>query len=431
LRQPASSTLLLALGILAFPAPLRQADLPRDLFLVRNIKNRMRQNLARVPNYTCLETMVRTTRAPSSMIIAAPGKTVPFRKADVVRVEVAEVDGDELFASPGNHDFKKMRVRELAHGGLIGNGSFSLIAHDVFTTNVAVAHFVGEEKMDERILLKYDYRVSQLESGFQVGTERGLATVGYHGSVWANPTNFDAVRLDLFADDIPPYLGVDQTYNRIDYTPVRIGSSIALLPQSGELSMRRLAGWESRNEVTFTHCREYGVETTISFGDVTDASTPSTGTRDVELPAGLQLTIRLDTPVDSDKALVGDPISGKVDLDAKVKGKVVVHKDALVSGRLRRVEQHLEGFPYVLVRLEFTQIEFEGKTARFFAELEKIIPVPGSQAVKRVATKELPGVGGLPGVGTISAMGNRLVLLAGTQMIWKTLSYEQANGSGH
>jgi hypothetical protein len=419
--------LLLTLG---FPAPLRLAQLPRDLVVVQNIKHRMQRNLARVPNYTCLETMVRTTRAPDSMVIAVPGKTVPFRKADIVRFEVAEVDGDEFFAQPGNHDFNKMHLRELARGGLIGNGSFSLIAHDVFTTNVTVSHFIGEENMEGRMLLRYDYRVSQLESGFQVGTERGLATVGYHGAVWADPKTFDAVRLDLYADDIPPYLGVDQTFNRIDYTPVRIGNSNVLLPQSGELSMRRLRGGESRNQVTFTHCREYGVETTISFGDVTDSNQPSQPTRDVELPAGLQLTIRLDTPIDSDKALVGDPISGKVDVEAKVKGKVVVHKDALVSGRLRRLEQHLEGWPYVLARLEFTRIEFEGKTARFFAEFEKILPLPESQGVKRVATRELPGVGGLPGVGTISQMGNRMLLPAGTRMIWKTLSYEQANGSG-
>lgn len=423
------STLLLALGLFAFPAPLRQDDLPRDLLLLRNIKLRMKQNLARVPNYTCLETMVRTNRAPSSMIIAVPGKSVPFRRSDVVRFEVAEVDGHELFALPGNHDFSKMALRELAKSGLIGNGSFSVLANQVFDTTNPEYHFIGEETSAGRALLRFDFRVSQLVSGYEIRTERGAAIVGYHGSFWADPKTFDAVQLEISADDIPPFLGVDESGNRVDFSPVRIGSSNALLPQSGEISMRRLRGWESRNELTFTHCREYGVESTISFADVNETAASQGGTRNVELPAGLQLTVRLETPVDSAHALVGDPISGKVDSDARIKGKVVVHKDALVSGRLRRLEQHVEGWPYVLARLEFTEIEFEGMTARFFAELEKVIPPAGSEGIKRVATKDLPGIGSLPGVGTLSMPGNRMVVPAGTRMIWKTLSYAQAAGS--
>lgn len=409
----------------AFPAPLRQADLPRDLLLLRNFKLRMRQNLSRVPNYTCLETMVRTTRSPESMVIAVPGKSVPYRRTDILRFEVAEVDGKELFALPGNHDFKDMALRELAHSGLIGNGSFSLLAHAIFNSNQPQYSFVGEEKVDGHTLLRFDYRVSQLVSGHQLQTERGVAVVGYHGSFWVDPQTFDAVRLNVSADDIPPSLGIDRSENRIDYAPVRIGSSTALLPQSGEISMRRIRGWEARNELKFTHCREYGVESTISFADPNDSVESSEATRNVELPAGLQLTVRLETPIDSEKLQVGDPISGKVDADARIKGKVVVHTDALVSGRLRRLEQHLEGWPYVAARLEFTEIQFEGKTARFFAELEKIIPPPGSEGIKRVATKDLPGIGGLPGVGTVSQMGNHLLLPAGTRMVWKTLSYGQ------
>jgi hypothetical protein len=420
--------LLLALGMLAFPSLLRQAELPRELLLLRNVKMKMKQHLTRVPNYTCLETMVRTRRAPSSLIIAVPGKSVPFRRADVLRFEVAEIDGDELFAFPGNHDFRKMNLRELSPTGLMGNGAFSLLANEVFTANTPEYHFIGEENLDGQTAIRWDFRVSQLESGYQVTTNFGSAIVGFHGTFWANPQTFDVIRMKIAADDIPPSLRIDQSGQGVDYAMVRIGASSVLLPQSGEISMRQFNQWEERNQITFTHCREYGVETTLSFGEVDDSVEPSEGTRGVELPSGLQLTIRLDTPIDSEKVQVGDAISGRVDEDAKLKGKIVVHKDALVSGRLRRLEQHLEGWPYVLARLEFTQIEFEGKSARFFAELEKIIPLPGSEGIKRVATRDLPGVGGLPGVGTVSVVGNRMILRAGTRMIWKTLSYDQANG---
>ena len=407
-----------------------QAELPREVILLRNIKDRMAQNLVRVPNYTCLETMVRTRRAPESLVIAVPGKSAPYRRADVLRFEVAEVDGDELFALPGNHDFRKMALRDLASGGLMGNGAFSLFSHSVFTGNAVEYHFVGEEQMDGRTLLRYDFKVSELMSGYLVSTDKGTETVGYHGSFWADPRMFDAVRLDIFADQIPAYLGVDQAGNRIDYAWVRIGTSNALLPQSGELTMRQIAGWESRNQITFTHCREYGVESTISFGEIPETGQTNAGTRDVELPAGLQLTIRLETPIDSDTSQAGDPIRGSVDVEAKHKGKVVVQKDAVVLGRVRALERHLEGWPYVLAKLEFTEIEFEGKTARFFASFEKIIPPPGSEGIKRIAGSGPQGMTGLPAVGTVSAPGNRMVLPAGLKMVWKTLSYEQASETG-
>jgi hypothetical protein len=345
-----------------------------------------------------------------------------------LRFEVAEVDGDELFALPGNHDFRKMNLRELSPYGLMGNGAFSLLANAVFTTSRPEYHFAGEEKTDGHTVIRYNFRVSQLVSGYQISTSSGSAIVGYHGTFWADRQTFDVARMEIAADDIPLELGIDRAGQAVDYALVRIGASSALLPQSGDITMRQSNQWEERNQLTFTHCREYGVETTLSFGEVADSLEPSAGTRAVELPPGLQLTIRLDTPIDSEKAQVGDPISGKVDEDAKIKGKIVVHKDALVSGRLRRLEQHLEGWPYVLARLEFTAIEFEGKTARFFAELEKIVPLRGSEGLRRVATKDVPGVGGLPGVGTVSQAGNRMLLPAGMRMIWRTLSYDQASG---
>ena len=87
---------------------------------------------------------------------------------------------------------------------------------------------------------------------------------------------------------------------------------------------------------------------------------------------------------------------------------------------MRRLELHKEGWPYVLIGLEFIQIEFEGKQTRFFAELEKIILPPGADGPRKVEARDLPGVG------MVSTKGNNLRLPKGTRMIWKTISYQQA-----
>ena len=412
----------MALGVLGLPADPWQTGLPADVILLHKIKVKMQGNLSRVPNYTCLETIDRGRRAPEKYVIAVPGKQVPFRRLDVLRLEVAEVGGIEWFAHAGEHNFQKSDISEFAGGGLIGNGIFSTFAHDVFVTGVPQFHFAGEELLDGRKLVRYDYTIPQFVSGYQVGTNLGTAEVGYHGSFWADPQTFDAVRLDVIADDVPYYTGLTKATNRVEYATVRIGSADVLLPQSGELETREIHGFENRNAISFTHCREYGVQTVIRFDDATNAS--EADTRYIELPPGLQLSLSLSTPVDSGAAHIGDVISAIVDVEAKHKGKLAVPKDAVVTGRLRRLEEHKEGWPSVLAGLEFTEIEFEGKQTRFFAELEKIIMPAGAEGPRRVEALDLPGVG------IVSAMGNRLRLPKGTRMLWKTISYQQANAIG-
>jgi hypothetical protein len=397
-------------------------ELPHEVLLLRDIKLRMRRNVARLPNYTCLETIARGQRAPERFVVAVPGKSVPFRRTDVVRLEVAEVGHDELFAHPGEHDFQKREISEFVRGGLIGNGIFSLFAHNVFLSNIATYKFRGEEPLDGRALIHFDYKVPQMLSGYRFTTTRGRAIIGYHGSFWVDPKSLDLVRMDIIADDIPPELGVADSRDRIDYSRVHIGGADALLPQSAEMTVLLNGAGASRNQIAFTHCREYGVESVIKFDDPAESgeSAGLLGSSYVDLPPGLQLILALDAPIDAATAHIGDLITAIVETDAKHKNALAVPKDAVVTGRLRRLEVHKEGWPYVLAGLEFTQIEFNGKQSRFFAELQRIILPEGSNGPKRVIDRELPGVG------MISAMGNNLLLPKGTRLIWKTLSYEES-----
>ena len=369
--------------------------LPNDLELLRNVKLKMARNLSRVPNYTCLETVARGRRAPDRMVTSVPGKQVPFRRTDVVRLEVAVVGGHELFAHAGEHNFESEDIMDFAHGGLMGNGMFASFAHDVFLTNVLTYKFGGEETIDGRPMLRFDFVMPQFIGSYRVGTNYGVADVGYHGSFWADPETFDAVRMKIIADDIPSFTKLADIENRIDYGIVRIGSTDTLLPQSGELETRDWQGWDSRNQISFTHCREYGVASVIRFDDVSDSGESGAGnsSRFVEVPSGIQLTLRLETPIDAATAHIGDVIRARVVADAKQKGNVVVPKDAVVTGRLRRMEVHKEGWPYVLAGLEFIQLEFAGKQTRFFAELEKLSLPSGAAGPKRMESRDLPGVG--------------------------------------
>jgi hypothetical protein len=222
--------------------------------------------------------------------------------------------------------------------------------------------------------------------------------------------------VEVKADDIPPQLRVFDTTTRIHYARTRIGVSDVLLPQSAEMTFRPISDAESRNRIEFTHCKQYTAESVISFdtGEGLPVSGPSGRVEQIELPAGLTLAIGLETAIDLDTASVGDLLSARVQVDVKHKGRVIVPKGALVSGRLRRLERYTDPEPYFVVGLEFSEVAFSGHRARFFAAMEKIGATAGVGRIEKIPTPNLLGVG------TLSVGGG--LLPAGLRLSWKTLS---------
>src|SRR5207244_2388962 len=118
---------------------------PESLMLAR-IRVHMSDNLQRQPNYTCLETVERTA--------LLKGSKKPL--LDTLRLEVALVDGKELFAWPGAAKFEDKELREIVATGTIGNGNFAIFARVVFMG--VNGGFVprGRETINGRSLVRYD-----------------------------------------------------------------------------------------------------------------------------------------------------------------------------------------------------------------------------------------------------------------------------------
>src|SRR5215831_20529358 len=109
-----------------------QSDLSPERARLVQIRQRMQQNQARIPNYTCLETITRARRPSPALVLNAKGGRGRFLPHDIVRVEVAEVDGREYFAWPGARNFTETELSTFVNGGMIGNGIFALFARDIF-----------------------------------------------------------------------------------------------------------------------------------------------------------------------------------------------------------------------------------------------------------------------------------------------------------
>jgi len=252
---------LLATGLWCAAALAAQSELPRPVLLLKRIREHMKSRLEQVPNYTCLETVERSEQVSNA---------AKFKPLDTVRIEVAEVDGKELFARPGQK-FDESNPAALAKGGFMANGLFALHARALFIRDTARFTYAGEDEIDGRKLVRYDYQVPLEVSGYHIVVPGRVAVVGYHGSLWSDPQTLDAYHFRFVADNIPPQLGVVDSGVEIDYQNVTIGGAEALLPRRADMIATEASGTRLRNITTFTNCKHYGSESTLTF----DSAEPS------------------------------------------------------------------------------------------------------------------------------------------------------------
>ena len=429
-RKPA--LLLLALAAAAIPQ-----DLPPGVLLLSKIKRHVRQDMAAQPDYTCLETTRRFRKSARTKGLMTP--------SDLFRLEVLYTGQRELYASPGDRDFHEESPSAFAGAGLTGTGIFALFSKTIFVNDSAIiTKFYGEEEQGRRIT-RYDYRVPLLMSGYTIYLHTGAIQVGMRGSFWADPDTLDLLRLEVYSDDILAGSPLEESAATITYARTRIGDRDVLLPDTAELSIRLTSGEENLNRVAFTHCRSYRAESSIHFEPGAPPSEtgamvkPQIAT--VVLPAGLLIPIRLTAPINETQA-VGALIQGQVANDVKDKNRVLVPGGATVRGRIRRLEHYKDGGSHFIVGLEFTDLEWEGSHARFFAELQDMDRkdgvdwflhnsntqtrqvFPGTSETR--SNNEIFRTDSLPGVGTFFVRGSQLQLPNGFKTVWKTSSLRSA-----
>ena len=146
-----------------------QAPLP-DL---ERVRAHMMQTLASQPNYTCLETVERSHHDRGA---------AKFEPIDTVRMEVALVNGKEMFGWPGSKQFEDTDIRKFIPSGMFGTGDFALHARIVFGSQMPVFEPQGVWPLDNRSVARFDFKVTRVRGGFRVRVGDVAGVVGYHGS---------------------------------------------------------------------------------------------------------------------------------------------------------------------------------------------------------------------------------------------------------
>jgi hypothetical protein len=427
---------LLRLAIwLAFPlVALPQDLLSPDVLLLSKIKRHVKEELARLPDISCLETVQREIQPPA-------GKP---HALDTVRLEVLATNTRELYAAPGERKFSENHPIRYVGSGVIGDGFFGMFLREILVDGSVSYDFKGEEDVSGRRLARYDYRLPLRASGHNFRLQEGSGTVGVHGSFWADPQTYDVIRLEMNADDFPPTLPLRDALTVINYGPTSLGGSqAALLPESGEFYMTRFSGEVDHNHIEFTHCRLYGAQSKISF-DPSDAlaeETPRFGASSNDdtlrpLPPRLQIAVRLNSRI-SEGTPVGTLLEGTVAGNVTVKGKVILSNGSRVLGRIRRLERYSTPDYHFILAIEFTEVQFENIRYRFYADPVEIDAAPGVETTlnntrpfhtiaqqngvpvirRYIESFTLPS---LPGIAAFFIRGTKLDLPQGFRTVWKT-----------
>src|SRR5581483_5893919 len=253
------------------------------------------------------------------------------RVEDTLRLEVALVEGKEMFAWPGSRQFEDRELRDLVSTGMFGNGNFAVYARILFLTNLAVFEYQGEADFNGRPAVVYRFRVPRSANAHRLRVNEREAVVGFHGSFYADSDSLDIRRVEVVAEDIPEELGVSSAETTVTYGRVRINGEEFLLPVESELRMA-MPDHVDRNWVRFSACRHFTGESTLSFTDPVLEQVSSAPTAiEVEIPTGLTLPLEMP-PIDLMQSAVGDEIRATLRSDLKDHGRLLAPKGAVAQG---------------------------------------------------------------------------------------------------
>jgi hypothetical protein len=355
--------------LILFALSLVQEPLPPEMRQLVRIKQRMSDNLRRLPNYTCQAELSRFEHGR---------RDTTWLSTDSFQLEVALVGDDEWFSHPGAGRLETRNLREMIPTGLLSTGDYANHTRAVFLSSDPRFEYAGMERIGEHNTVRFNYKVSLFGSGYRMSLGPVSEKVAYHGSFWGDPETGDLVRLDVHTDDMPPSLDMQEAATTVDYARVRIGATDFLLPQRTELVVVRLNGAGERNQMLFSHCRQYGTESAVSFE------------QPASLPAGLTLALKLATALDSQNTHPGDAVAAEVVAELRHQGERLVPAGAKVRGRVLQLENLTGTPPTVRVVLQFDDIAAGEIQFPFTAVLESL---PDDRRLRRsTEVTPLPGI---------------------------------------
>ncbi|HEY6307752.1 MAG TPA: hypothetical protein VI488_14975 [Candidatus Angelobacter sp.] len=418
---------------------------PDPALVLQRTQERLLADLARLPRYTCVQTITRRYYLPPlglphscAGIIAEHEKRkeeLPLLGWDRLRLEVAIVEGKDVYSWVGAAKFEEGNIEQLAGRGPLGSGDFGTFLDSVFRRSTI--SFQRGRVVNGRRLLEYSYDMPLGKSGYLVKTSSGWTPTAYSGTFLLDPGAADVVNLTVHTAELPESSPSCQYVSDIEYGRTMIHDRMVLIPRETRLNTIDRRGSESLSLTTYESCREYASKSKVLLegppSGATVSGPPPPPPTPNPLSPDLHFECRIVGPIDSDTAAAGDPIEAvlRSPINDKKNG-VDIPAGARIHARLMRFEHRPER------RIDTFQAAVPSAkmvdTFRVAVRLESI-EVNGRTVPLRAVPEDLPRVmvsvssdDGSPDERTFLFQKEHLHL-QGFDWKWTTVAFDQKKSS--
>ncbi len=159
--------------------------------------------------------------------------------------------------------------------GIVSTGGYALFLQHVTQPGSAEFHPGGMVAYENRQVRRFQFNVPWERSGYTISVPPHQARVAFHGSLLADETPHDVLRLEIAADEIPPELGFDRTQSTMTYRFLAVGGAQFPFATESETLAVTTEGHEYRNRARLADCRKYSADSKVSFAAEKDDPLPA------------------------------------------------------------------------------------------------------------------------------------------------------------
>jgi len=120
---------------------------------------------------------------------------------DRLRLEVAWVEGNNVYSWVGEPRFANDNLEKLAGEGPLGSGDFGALLREILLQ--AIIDFEREQFINGRHLLEYSYNMPVEKSSYNIKTSDGQQPIAYNGTLLLDPETQDLVNLTIRMANLP------------------------------------------------------------------------------------------------------------------------------------------------------------------------------------------------------------------------------------
>lgn len=389
--------------------------------LLAHVRAKVRDNVSRLSNYACTETVERKVYAlrrgeispKACEALAEADRGGRLISADRLRLDVgASKPGLEMYSWAGEKRFDYKSQSQLVQG-LTSRGSFAGFLDMIFTKDPVAISYRGESVEGGRELAEYEFTTSRELS--HLWHVEGFAIItAYDGTLVVDPKTFDVVRITIRQLGLPRTAAACASVITLNYQSVRLKDAALLLPAVVRLVAVLRNGTKSVDQTVFSDCREFVGQSAVHFREEpSKATSPEPAPEELTVTGNQQFEIVFTQDIDTRTAAAGDAIQCELATPIRNGERIVAPKGTQVTARIVELTRTYRGRRTVRLAFRPESIGLGGAALTLVA-----LPSAATEEMKRPrgvtwsgAGDKLTGVIGLKG---------ELLLTRGLRSEWLT-----------